>query len=133
MLEKFTVGERVDSYCMKCKMSVEHTIYVMDGEEIVKVKCKSCSSMHKFRDPQNLKKPGIVKKKEDTTKTTEMLWEMCVAEARGKECSYDMAGKYCVGDIVFHAVFGKGVVRKVYYNKCDILFKDKERLMASVS
>jgi len=133
MLEKFAVGESVVSYCMKCKLSLEHIIIVMDGEDIAKVKCKTCLSLHKFRDPENLKKSRTVKKKEDTAKTAEMLWEMCVAEAQGKEHTYDMIGKYRVGDIVFHTAFGKGIVRKVYYNKCDVLFKDKERLMASAN
>ena len=44
-----------------------------------------------------------------------------------------MSGKYRIGDIVLHNTFGKGVVRKTYYNKCDVLFKDKERLMASAN
>jgi hypothetical protein len=44
-----------------------------------------------------------------------------------------MSGKYRIGDVVLHNTFGKGVVRKTYLNKCDMLFKDKERLMASAN
>jgi hypothetical protein len=132
MLEKFAVGEIVVSSCVKCKMNLEHSIVAMDGESIVKVKCKSCGSAHKYRDPTNTSPPRSTRKKEEG-KTSEVLWEACVAEAQGSECAYDMAGKYHVGDIVLHATFGKGVVRKVYINKCDVLFKDKERLMASAT
>jgi hypothetical protein len=32
-----------------------------------------------------------------------------------------------------HDRFGKGVVLKLYTNKCDMLFKDRERLMASAN
>ena len=44
-----------------------------------------------------------------------------------------MTAKYRVGDLVNHHTFGKGVVQKLYSNKCDMLFQDKERLMASAN
>lgn len=133
MLEKQTAGEGIVSHCTKCKLALDHVIVAMDGETIVKVKCKTCGSTHKFRDPADVKKPRSPKKKEDAVKTAETLWECCVAEAKGKERVYDMTGKFRVGDIVLHNTFGKGVVRKLYINKCDVLFKDKERLMASAN
>lgn len=133
MLEKLAAGDNVVSSCTKCKLVLDHTIVAMEGEKIAKVKCRTCGSTHKFRDPADVKKPRTVKKKEDAVKTAEVLWETCVAEATGNESAYDMAGKYHVGDIVLHNSFGKGVVRKVYLKKCDVLFKDKERLMASAN
>lgn len=132
MLEKFSAGEIVISLCTKCRMSLDHTIMTMNGESISKVKCKSCGSAHKYRDPADAKTPRATRKK-DVAKTAEVLWESCIAEAQGNECVYDMAGKYRIGDIVLHATFGKGVVRKLYVNKCDVLFRDKERLMASTN
>jgi hypothetical protein len=42
-----------------------------------------------------------------------------------------MDTKYRVGDIVDHDRFGKGVVLKLLVNKCEVLFQDQERLMAS--
>jgi hypothetical protein len=108
-------------------------IVAMAGEEIAKVKCKTCGSSHKFRDPADVKKLRSVKKKEDAEKAAETLWESCLAASKGKERTYDMGGKYRVGDVVLHNTFGKGIVRKTYVNKCDMLFKDKERLMASAN
>lgn len=131
MLEKFAAGESIVSYCTKCKLGLDHVIVAMAEETIAKVTCKTCGSTHKFRDPANVKMPRPTRKKEDMIKTAEALWETCVAEANGKEREYDMTGKYRVGDIVLHNTFGRGVVRKLYPNKCDVLFKDKERLMAS--
>ncbi len=133
MLEKRSVGDTLTSYCTKCKLGLDHVIVAMDGEEIVKVKCKTCGSAHKFRDPTDVKKPRTVKKKEDAAKVAETLWESCLAAAKGRERAYDMGGKYRVGDVVLHNTFGKGIVRKIYLNKCDVLFKDKERLMASAN
>ncbi len=131
MIEKHSAGDTITSYCTRCKLGLDHVIVAVDGEEIVKVKCKTCGSSHKFRDPANVKKPRAIRKKEDAAKVAETLWESCLAAAKGKERMYDMGGKYRVGDVVLHNTFGKGVVRKIYLNKCDVLFKDKERLMAS--
>ncbi len=133
MLEKFAAGDHIVSYCTKCKLMIDHAIMAMDGETIAKVKCKTCGSAHKYRSAADIKPARTVRKKEDAVKTAETLWESCLVEAKGKERVYDMAGKYRIGDIVIHHTFGKGVVRKLYYNKCDVLFKDKERLMASAN
>ena len=133
MLEKIMAGDNIASYCTKCKLGLDHAVVAMDGETIVKVKCKTCGGVHKFKDPADVKKPRATKKKEDAGKTAETLWETCLAESKGKERIYDMSGKYRVGDVVLHNTFGKGVVRKLYINKCDMLFKDRERLMASAN
>jgi len=133
MLEKMSAGENIASYCTKCKLVLDHAIIAMDGETIAKVKCKTCGSAHKYRTEADAKKIRSTKKKEDPARTAEVLWESCLAEAKGKERSYEMAGKYRIGDVVLHNTFGKGVVRKLYLNKCDVLFKDKERLMASAN
>ena len=133
MLETIKAGENIASYCTKCKLNLDHAIVAVTGETIVKVKCKTCGSVHKFKDPADVKKPRTVKKKVDAVKTAETLWETSLSETKGKERVYDMSGKYRVGDIVLHNTFGKGIVRKLYLNKCDMLFKDKERLMASAN
>jgi hypothetical protein len=135
MLEKRAVGENISAYCAKCRSSSDHIITVMaaDGEDVEKVKCRSCGSAHKYRTSADAKSSRVVKKKATAVETAEILWESCLSQARGKERSYDMLGKYRVGDVVLHTTFGKGVVRKTYYNKCDVLFKDKERLMASAN
>lgn len=135
MLEKRSAGENVSAYCTKCRLISDHVIVAMaaDGETIEKVKCRTCGSAHKYRPSANVKSGKAVKKKEDAVKTAELLWESCLAEARGEERIYEMSGKYRIGDVVLHNTFGKGVVRKIYFNKCDVLFKDKERLMASAN
>jgi hypothetical protein len=135
MLEKRSAGESVSAYCTKCRLVSDHVIIAMaaDGETIEKVKCRTCGSAHKYRPSADVKSGKAVKKKEDAIKTAELFWESCLAEARGEERIYEMSAKYRVGDIVLHNTFGKGVVRKIYINKCDVLFKDKERLMVSAN
>lgn len=135
MLEKNSAGQNIDSYCGKCKLSSDHTIMTMEGEAVVKVRCKICGSMHKFKSPldaQKVRKPRA-KKGVGEAATAAIVWEAGLAEAKGKERDYSMTSKYRIGDIVNHLTFGKGVVMKLYANKCDMLFKDRERLMASTN
>jgi hypothetical protein len=135
MQEKNSIGKNIDSYCGKCKLILDHTVMATDGEMLTKVRCKSCGSSHKFRDPldlQKLRKPRAKKGAGDET-TAQIIWEAGLAKAKGKEGDYSMAAKYRVGDIVNHQTFGKGIVMKLYPNKCDMLFKDQERLMASTN
>ena len=134
MQEKYSAGENIASYCTKCKINLDHVIVAMAGEAIAKVKCKTCNSTHKFRnpaDPPKVRTPRA--KKGSAADPTVATWETGIAEARGKEHIYRMDAKYRIGDIVAHHTFGKGIVRKLYSNKCDVLFRDKERLMASAN
>ena len=135
MLEKIAAGGMITSYCTKCRLGLDHTVVAMKEGTVAKVRCNTCGSAHKFRDPSKPPKPRVARiKKEGAMKLSSAnLWESGIAGARGKERVYTMATKYQVGDIVVHDRFGKGVVTKIYQNKCDMLFQDKERLMASAN
>ena len=133
MLEKNSAGKNIESYCGRCKLNLDHTIMAMNGDTIAKVRCKTCASSHKFiipGAPQRIRKPAA-KKGAGEAATAEIIWETGLASAKGREADYSMAAKYRVGDIVNHHTFGKGIVTKLYTNRCEMLFKDKERLMVS--
>lgn len=132
MLDTHAAGDSIVSQCTKCKLSLDHTIVAVEGAVIAKVKCRTCGSTHKFRDPAAVKKPRVSRKKA-AEPTAAMLWQACLTQARGKELVYNMTGRYRVGDILIHDKFGKGVVRKLAMNKCHVIFEDKERLMASAN
>jgi hypothetical protein len=105
----------------------------MTGDTIVKVKCRTCGSAHKFRDPADGPKPrqsraGIGRAAKPMP---EDRWEAALAGSKGPSHPYSREAKYRVGDVIAHDRFGKGVVLKLYPNKCDVLFQDQERLMAS--
>ncbi len=135
MQESNSAGQSIESYCGKCKENRDHTIMSMDGDTASKVRCKTCGSMHKFRgvvDARNVTK-GRANKAAGEAATAQLTWEARLAEAKGKERDYDMAAKYRVGDVVNHNTFGKGIVTKLLTNKCEMLFKDRERLMVSTN
>jgi len=134
-MEQNSIGKNIGSFCGKCKQNLDHTIMTMEGDVIAKVRCKSCGSTHKFKNPldaQKTRKPRV-KKVGGEAATAEIVWAAGLAGAKGKERDYTIAARYRVGDIVNHHTFGKGVVLKLYANKCDMLFKDRERLMASTN
>ncbi len=135
MPKTISAGESVESYCGKCKVNREHTIMTMNGESIARVRCKTCGSVHKFRDEAVLQKvrKAAAKTIAQEQATAAILWETGLAAARGKEREYDMAASYRVGEVVNHHTFGKGIVLKIYVNRCQMLFKDKERLMVSAN
>ena len=133
MLEKYTAGENIASICTKCKLNLDHAIVAMDGDTIAKVKCKTCGSTHKFKNPATPPKTVKRRTKKADGQGSASLWEAGISSARGKEHTYSMGGRYRVGDIVNHDSFGKGVVQKLYTNKCDVLFQDKTRFMASAN
>jgi hypothetical protein len=135
MQEVNSAGQDIQSYCGRCKLNLDHTIMEVNGEAISKVRCKNCGSSHKFKAPlaaRQVRRP-TAKKDAKEAATAEIIWEAGLSAAKGKERDYSMVSKYRIGEIVNHQTFGKGIVMKLYTNKCDILFKDRERLMASTN
>ncbi len=134
MLEGHSAGENIASYCTKCKLNLDHTIVAMKDGGIAKVTCKTCGSTHKFKDPAApapIRPPRKPSTKAANAAASE--WEKAVAGAISKEQAYDMAATYRIGDVVLHNRFGKGIVTRIFSNKCAMLFQDKERLMASAN
>jgi hypothetical protein len=133
MQERYTAGDNVASWCTKCKQGLDHTIVAMEGDTIVKVKCRTCGSTHKFRNPAEAPKKRTTRSAagKNALAAAGSRWESALAESSGRSQPYTMEGKYRVGDCVVHDRFGKGIVLKLYVKKCDVLFEDRERLMAS--
>lgn len=133
MSKEYSAGDNIASRCTKCKLVLDHVIVAMTGNVIAKVKCQTCKSTHKFKDPSEPVKVRTPRAKKSTGDLSAATWESALADAKGKEHAYSMVAKYRIGDIVDHQTFGKGIVRKLHMNKCDVLFRDKERLMASAN
>ena len=135
MQDKHVTGQNIDSYCGKCKKTIEHTIMALENETVSKVRCKSCGGTHKLKSLADAPKVRQPRKKPGAAETAAAVttWEAGIANAKGDGRDYSMALDYRVGEIVNHQTFGKGIVLKLYVNKCDMLFEDGERLMASTN
>lgn len=44
-----TAGDRIETRCSRCDDVTGHVIVAMVGGEVVKVECRACGSVHKFR------------------------------------------------------------------------------------
>ena len=48
----FAPGDAVASRCMRCNDVTGHVIVALVGGEIIKVECRACGSVHKYRPPE---------------------------------------------------------------------------------
>ena len=135
MTKKPTAGEQTAAYCTKCKLDLSHTIVAMKGEKIARVKCLTCNSEHNYeKTPKKrvtAKKGTSPVKRGRSAKNPEMLWESAMTETKGPDIPYNMARAFKVKDIVLHKTFGRGVVLIVSDKRMTLIFKDKERMLAS--
>jgi CxxC motif-containing protein len=137
MSNKLSAGEYLASYCTKCKLDLGHTIIVMDGEKVLRVKCNTCGSEHIHRDKTKKKTTKTRKtssvKRATPTKSVERRWDEAIAKATGEEIPYNMKAAFKPGDVVLHDIFGQGVVLELNPKKMTIIFKDKERVLVAAN
>jgi len=50
------LGDYVDDYCSRCQRGTDHAVVSMEGEEVQKVRCRTCSYEHKYRQNRTGKK-----------------------------------------------------------------------------
>ena len=85
------VGKEVISYCNKCKAPLAHIIVVMkDSLNIGKVECKTCKTVHAYKDPSKVRAKksatGTTRKKKATGKKESVadLWLEAVNNSTAK-------------------------------------------------
>lgn len=133
MADNISTGNDIDSYCTKCRLNLAHIIVAMVGGTVAKVKCKTCGGIHRLKGTPAAR-PNSTKRESASAKslvTNQAYWEAAVRAAKGPELPYEMTGAYREGDMIVHAVFGKGVVQKALFRKCTVLFSDRERNLVS--
>lgn len=141
------IGENIDSYCLKCKMTLTHIVVSKVDGTVNKVKCKTCGAEHKYRlEKSASKKPAAGKSnatKEAVARRTAAAktknndvpkqWDI---KNRALDNSvavkdYSIHNKYCIKDVINHSVFGLGFVERIVTDKSmDVLFCDSVKLMA---
>jgi formate dehydrogenase maturation protein FdhE len=43
------LGDDVDDHCSRCKRTTDHSILAMSGDEVERVRCRTCQFEHKYR------------------------------------------------------------------------------------
>jgi recombinational DNA repair protein (RecF pathway) len=55
------LGDDIDDHCSRCKRTTDHSVVSMMGEEVLRTRCRTCSSEHKFRQNKGRKKEMTAK------------------------------------------------------------------------
>ncbi len=50
------LGDDIDDHCSRCKRTMTHSIVAMVGEEVSRVRCRTCSNEHAYRKNRTGKK-----------------------------------------------------------------------------
>ena len=55
------LGDDIDDHCSTCKRTTDHSIVSMMGEEVLRTRCRTCNSEHKYRHNKNRTKEMTAK------------------------------------------------------------------------
>ena len=138
------IGKDIDAVCTKCKMLLNHIIVSELDGSVNKVQCRTCGSLHKYRDgstkavkvkkeqPARLIKAKSPTRAEVALLESRRLWQMRkeAMPADATIIDYHPDGDYKARKIVQHAKFGLGFVEHVISKtRIEILFQDGLKLM----
>ena len=77
------VGKEILSFCGKCKEPTNHIITSLNKKGGAdKRECQTCKALHKYRDPEKVKKAGTRRAAKKTASAAE-VWNEAMAAAKG--------------------------------------------------
>lgn len=127
------VGKDILSLCTKCKLTLGHIIVSMvDATTVSKVKCNTCQSVHRFKDPTTSKLtrkklPNLLKKQ---TPSIHNIWEEAMKKPQDSRKPYSFKEKFVQGDVIEHPTFGPGVVDSTLEkDKIRVIFQSNEKTL----
>lgn len=51
------LGDDIDDYCSRCKLSTTHSAVSLLGDEVKKVRCRTCNYEHNYRKNRGGRQP----------------------------------------------------------------------------
>ena len=60
------LGDYIDDHCSRCKRTTDHAVVAMMGDEVLKTRCRTCNSEHKYRHNKSRSKEMTAKEAFDT-------------------------------------------------------------------
>ena len=55
------LGDDIDDHCSSCKRTTDHSIVSMMGEAVLRTRCRTCNSEHKYRQNKSRSKEMTAK------------------------------------------------------------------------
>lgn len=127
---KEPVGAEINSVCTKCRVETVHTISSKVGDQLGKVKCKTCGSLHRYLPPGST---VAAPRRKSLKVTPEETWTRCmqgVSTKNKRKTTYTPSGAYQIDDVIDHSHFGLGVVTLLTAkDKIQVTFKDGPRIL----
>jgi hypothetical protein len=145
------VGREIEAWCTRCKLELDHVITAMDAEEVVQVRCKTCSSVHRYRggaaaaaraashvaptgkaSPAPKPKVDAAQRRAAAAKPTQdrLRFERLMKDRdRSQAVTYAPTVAPRSGLLLTHLRFGYGVIEVVDGGKAHVLFEDGERIL----
>ena len=74
-MPQYNPGDAIESRCTRCDDVTGHVIVVLVGGEIIKVECRACGSVHKYRPPVDkaAPRPDVPRRVRQGTSRTEAI------------------------------------------------------------
>ena len=64
------LGDDIDDHCSRCKRTTDHAIVSMMGDEVLKTRCRTCNSEHKYLQNKGRSKEMTAKEAFDKVLST---------------------------------------------------------------
>jgi hypothetical protein len=129
MATALKVGEDIDAWCTRCKMSLGHTILAIVSGRPARVRCNTCQGEHNYRGSSAAPpkkgswEPREVRERREA-KPAVTSWEALLA---GKDLArarkYSAKETYAADEVIQHPSFGVGLVQEVRGDKIQVAFK----------
>lgn len=79
------LGDYIDDHCSSCKRTTDHSIVAMAGEEVLKTRCRTCNSEHKYRHNKSRTKEMTAKEAFDKLLASVTVVQQPEPEKPGKK------------------------------------------------
>ena len=150
MPKPLRVAGEVDSWCTRCRLTLNHRIVSMKNTKPHQVECLTCRSQHLWRPNAPGEKAvaaGSASERSHSPSASpgprltraaaalarhEHSWEQAIV-GRGVHDfkSYSVDATFAEGDLIRHKKFGDGVVTRIIdAHKVEVLFRDEARTLA---
>lgn len=130
------IGGNIDSWCIKCKLMLAHTIETIVDGKPKRTHCNTCKHAHVYRafEPGTQKKAraSAAAAKDKSTPKTKASDYATYMEGRDPATArrYSMSGAFVAGELMNHPKFGIGVtVALKDTTKIEVLFEDGPKVL----